>query len=196
MEDSKLDIFKLFLSNFDFFGFKMEYLYRGKTRYKSCYGGLITILCFILIAFIFAEISKECFNKTNPFVREAIFYEHKSNLHEKDFFFGLYFRDKDHNVIENFEKYLTVEGIIHNNTLKISEEEEISLPFKRCESKDFSKFDISGLKISDYLCLDIKDKFNLINLYNEFPKISLSINVKECKDNENDIGKLLIFLFF
>ena len=198
MENSKLDVFKIFLSNFDFFGFKMEYLYKGKNRYKSCYGGLLSLICIIFVTFIFISISEDCFYKTNPKVRESILYDSKSILQEKDYFFGLHFRDKDHNIIENFEKYLTVDGIIRNNTITISKEEEIHIPFKKCESKNFANYDTSEVKISDYLCLDIKDKFILMNRYNEFPKISLSINLKECVNNtiNNNEGLLGILNFF
>lgn len=198
MEDSKFDKFKLILCNFDFLGFKMEYLYRGKNKYKSCYGGLITIICSILLTYIFINMSSDCFNKLNPTVREAIFYEQKAILQEKDFFFGLYFRDGDHNIINDINKYLTIEGLLKNNTLSLSKEENIHFPFKRCESKNFAKYDTTDIKISNFLCLDIKDNFILMNSNNEFPKISLSISIKECDTEEKGILKIKLkkFKFF
>ena len=194
MEDSNFDKFNLFLSNFDFFGLKMSFLYKGRTKYKTCYGGVITVLCSILLTFIFISISSDCFYKLNPFVREAILYDQKSILQGNDFFFGLYFTDEDDNIIQNFDKYLSVIGVIKNNTSTISKEENTFIPFKKCDSKYFANYDTSRVKLKDIHCLDIQDKFILMNGYNEFPKISLSINIDICVNKTlNNKGKFLFY---
>jgi hypothetical protein len=168
----------------------MQFLYKEKNKYTTFYGGIITILCAALIIYLFINISRDCLYKLNPKLRETILYDKKSTIHMKNFFYGINFRDKDFNIIENYERYLVIEGSIVNNTISIQKDKEIHIPLIKCEIQRFSYYDFNDVNIKEYICLDLPEKFTLMNRHDEFQKISLHLHIKECKNKTSNNDQL------
>ncbi len=148
-------------------------------------GGFLTILCAGFLVYAFLNISRDCFYKTNPTVRDNSYYDDYTVVNGNKFFFGIYFTDEKYNLIQNPERYLIFHGLVSNYTENLV---VTTIPFSKCSfERHFNKTGVPLQRISEKIkdfeesyCLDIDDNFNLINSGTEIPRLSLSINVIEC----------------
>ena len=194
-----------YLAYFDIFGYNLSFRHNKFIKYRTYYGGILTIICTGFLMYAFVNLSRDCFNKTNPAVRESSYYEDFAILNAEKFFFSFYFTDNMFNNMPNPEKYVIFHGVITNYTNEI---ETKTVPFVKCNyPKHFYNTTLSKEKVDQKLsnfnntyCLDLEGDFNLINSGTEIPRLSLSIFVIECKNTTIDgvdcklILKFIIFI--
>lgn len=182
-----MDKISNFLTYLDLFGFDLTFRHKRFTKYRTYYGGIVTIICFIVLCYGFFEFAKDCLHKENPLIRETSYYDEKSIIDIKHFFFSLFFSDLHLNHIPNPEKYLIFHGVLTN----ITDNKTISnIPFVKCNYEKHlkhvalpkEKFDKRFMNFNETFCLDYDETFSLLNSLNEFPRVSLSIYVIECKN--------------
>jgi len=169
----------------DFFGYNLSFRFNQYKKYRTYYGGLLTIICSGFLLFTFFNLAADCLNKTNPIVRESNDFEELSVVEGTKFFYSLDFTDENFNSIVEPEKYLIFHGVITNHT---DHREIKTIPFIKCDfDRHFKKTNLPKEKIDEKInnlnrtwCLDLDNEFRLINTGNEIPRITLSIFVIEC----------------
>lgn len=179
------------LTIIDIFGYPLTFKHNQAINYRTKLGGSFTfmVVCFLIYAFL--HISRDCFHKTNPIVRENSFYDDKAIVFGDKFFFSLFFTDDKYNILSDPEKYLVFHGVISNYTDDL---QVTTVPFVKCDfDKHFNKTKVNTEKIAEKMknfeqtyCLDIDDKFFLMNSGTEIPRLSLSIFVIECANKTID----------
>lgn len=198
-----METIKEYLSYLDIFGYDLSFRHNRFTKYRTYYGGIITIFCIGFLVYAFMNIAKDCLDKTNPSVRETSYYDDYSIVNGTKFFFAFYFTDDKFNSLPNPEKYLIFQGVLTNYT---NEAETKIVDFVKCDQKrhfertklPFNRINEKIKNFNDTWCLDLDEDFKLINSGNEIPRLSLSIYVIECT-NETMNGlesNLLFFLFY
>jgi len=183
-----MEFIKKYLSYADFFGYDLNFRNNQFKKYKTFYGGLLTVICIGFFIYSFLNLAADCFNKTNPIVRESNYFADYSVVEGKEFFFSFYFTDENFNIIDQPEKYLIFHGVITNYT---NHRQTRKIPFIKCDYKrHFHKTKLEMEKINEKItnfnetwCLDLDNDFHLTNSLNEIPRHSLSIYVIECSNS-------------
>jgi hypothetical protein len=175
----------------DMFGYPLTFKNNQAINYRTKLGGAFTLftLCFMIYAFLI--LSKDCFNKTNPIVRENSVYDDKSVIDGDKFFFSIYFADEKYKTLPNPEKYIIFHGVLNNYT---DDMETTTIPFVKCDfDRHFNKTKIDKNKLNekmknfdDIYCLDIANDFKLMNSGTATPRLSLSIFIIECANRTID----------
>lgn len=191
-----------YITLLDYFGYPLTFKHNQQITYRTTLGGSLTLLTLIFLVYSFLIFSKDCFNKTNPSVRETNTYDDYTVVDGKKIFFSFYFTDDKFRKIENPEKYLIFHGVITNYTDDISTR---TVPFVKCDiDRHFKNKGLSTDKLQNKLsnlnytyCLDIEEDFNLINSGTEIPRLSLSVFVIECTNQTiHDVDRNFYFLFY
>ena len=196
-----MELIQEYLSYLDIFGYDLSFRHNRFTKYRTYYGGILTILCTGFLVYAFLNIASDCLDKTNPLVRETSYYDDYSIVNGTKFFFSFYFTDDKLNSFDNPEKYLIFQGVLTNYT---NDAETKTVNFVKCDYKrhfERTKLPLSRIKekiknFNDTWCLDLEEDFHLINSGTEIPRLSLSIYVIECTNSTvHNLGGMKFLLF-
>jgi hypothetical protein len=169
----------------DIFGYEICLRHQGERRYRTIFGGIITLMLGVFLIYLFTYFSNDCIKKINPATRMQNNYSNPIILNASSFIYALQFTDSNNQIIENPTRYLAFHAIVtdweHNKTQYI-------LKFSKCNKNNHFKNtgiseDLINSKIrffNETFCLDKPEEFILMNGGNEIPRKSIQIFVMEC----------------
>ena len=167
---------KIFLK-FDFLGSTSIIYINGDKRYKSIFGTILSLICFILIFVVCIILFLLYVNNKEYIVNQYL--ENNGNFSFKMNNNSIRFKilDNYNNIIS--EKILNIIPFYYNKNV---EENIIQLNTTDCninDLKNYSKF-IDNLDKNDYICLSDKNNINLTITYNETNTSFLLFYIAKC----------------
>jgi hypothetical protein len=177
-----------FIKFSDVFGSELTFRHQNQVRYKTINGGLATLTSLSFIFYIFFYFSADCFNKTNPVVRDTNFYEINNSLNFSKHFFAFYFTDQFYRPIPNPSRYLAFHAKVSKWDANLT---QYPIQFSKCDlQKHFGRSGMSNEYIlsiipvfQDSYCVDLEDDFYLINGNTQIPRSSIEFIVSECSNS-------------
>jgi hypothetical protein len=169
----------------DIFGYDICLRHQSQRKYKTIFGGIITLMLAVFLIYLFTYFSDDCIKKINPSIRMQNSFANPIVLNASSFIYALQFTDSNNKVITDPTKYLSFHAIVteweHNKT-------QLILSFSKCNKNNHIKKtgirdEIIYNKIPNFnqtFCLDKPEEFILKNGGNEIPRKSIQIFVMEC----------------
>jgi hypothetical protein len=183
-----------FLQEFDLFAKNFELFFNKKKTLKTYYGGITSIITVTLSIVFLIVIGKEVIYKQNPFVisRELSFWNRTNLTLETKMAFTIETQSAGI-VVENYDKYLTIESVYTNITYTYGFDVEIKetiIELENCEPKEFANISsqqFEFLNLNYAKCLNSSKEIIIGGFQDEYYNKYLLVRVKKCKnttDNE------------
>ena len=164
-----------FLKNFDIYAKPITMTYRGKEKFRSMFGGIISVIILMVIVFIFSYKMKEMVNRTktqvkkNTLIKASNSYSPPENLMSKNitiaFMLSNYYGEGALDEPQ-YGKFSLLQKIV---TMKENQTDGTTyrdfnvkpIPFSKCEiGKNFfypDKVEIKDFQIENFYCPDTKE---------------------------------------
>jgi hypothetical protein len=188
-----------FIKSLDFYGISKNFTINSEEKFKTLFGGFISILIFIFSIFLLLVLGKDFLNKKNPngYSSIEINPENYTKIMDFEFFVGFQVLNFEEKIInfEELEFFYPMFTLIHqyhlkNGSFAFNEKE---IPFIKCDKfKINNKIKKSIFDLSKFLCPDISKIVDLniggdLNLGQNSTELNFKIsfcnfNKEDCKD--------------
>ncbi len=155
----KLQILKFLCTYVDIFGQSTQLRINKQTRSKTLFGGILSILMFLVLFAFFYYISQDVFYKTNPQISvEELINQNYSPINLDRYSFPISFALTNYGNFALYNPRYFTYSILLNYGLKTSENlTEEKLNWTNC-TKDFfrqiSKSEYENLQMNNYFCIE------------------------------------------
>jgi len=181
------------LKKFDLFAKNFELFFNKEKTLKTNYGGITSIITVSLSIVFLIVIGKEVVYKQNPFVisRELSFWNRTNMTLDIKMAFTIESQTAGI-VIENYDKYLTVESIYTNITYTYGfdlEMKETTIELENCHPKEFANISLQQfefLNLNYAKCLNSSKEIHLGGFQDENYNKFLLVRVIKCKNTTDN----------
>jgi hypothetical protein len=183
-----MNTFKTLLKEIDIFGKSYNIYFDKKPLFKTVYGGIITILCLLLMVGVIFVLSEEMFQKKNPnIISRVVPSPNRVNL-TFNINVGYMVEDEFANPKDSYDKYLSINPTVYNltyvlidNGTYIAYTSQKNLTIKACTTNDFSPSTIDFFtdnNLYEGYCVD--DSTLLGGFFDDNYAYFMSIKLNKC----------------